>query len=50
MGTCTIYLSVTCPIMDESNIMGVGVLNTTDIEEAKSLLDKDPNVKAGRLG
>lgn len=42
-------LSVTCPVMDESNVMGVGILNTMDPEEAKSFLDEDPNVKAGRL-
>ncbi len=35
--------------MDESNVMGVGNLNTSNIEEAKSLLDEKPNVKAGRL-
>lgn len=42
-------LSVTCPVMDNSDLMGVGILNTSDLNEAKNILDEDPNVKAGRL-
>ena len=41
-------LNITCPIMEEGEVMGVGILNTT-IEKAKFILDEDPNVKAGRL-
>lgn len=42
-------LSVNCPVMDDNDLMGVGILNTADLDEAKSLLDEDPNIKAGRL-
>ncbi len=42
-------LSVTCPVIDDTDLMGVGILNTADLDEAKSLLDEDPNIKAGRL-
>jgi hypothetical protein len=41
-------LNISCPVMEEGEIMGVGVLNTT-IEKAKAILEEDPNVKAGRL-
>ena len=42
-------LSVTCPVMDDSDVMGVGILNTADLNEAKDILNEDPNIKAGRL-
>ena len=41
-------LNITCPILQEGEVMGVGILNTS-IEKAKEILDEDPNVKAGRL-
>ena len=42
-------LSITCPVMNNPDLMGVGVLNLSDLEEAKDLLNQDPNVRAGRL-
>lgn len=42
-------LSITCPVMNNSGLMGVGILNTSDLDEAKKILDQDPNIKAGRL-
>ncbi len=42
-------LLITCPIMGETDTMGVGILNTADVEEVKMLLNEDPNVKAGRM-
>lgn len=42
-------LSVTCPVIDDSDLMGIGILNTTDLNEAKDILDEDPNIKSGRL-
>jgi hypothetical protein len=36
-------------IMDESDVMGIAIFSTNNKEEAKSLLDVDRNIKAGRL-
>ncbi len=36
-------------VMDETELKGVGVFNTTDIEEVKRLLEDDPAIKAGRV-
>ena len=39
---------LTMPIMDNSsNLADVAIYNTTDKEEVKSLLDKDPAIMAG---
>ena len=37
------------PIIDEAELQGVAIFNTTDKEEVKRLVDGDPAVKAGRL-
>lgn len=42
-------LNITLPAMNNSDLMGVGVLNISDHDEARQLLEHDPNVKAGRL-
>ena len=42
-------LLITCAVMGKAETMCIGVLNTTNLEEAQSILDEDPNVKAGRL-
>jgi hypothetical protein len=39
-------LSIVCPVMDGSDISGVGIFNTS-VEEAKKIIDEDPGVKAG---
>ena len=40
-------MSLTMPVMDESNIAAVAVYNTTDKEEVRKLVENDPAVKAG---
>jgi uncharacterized protein YciI len=42
-------LLISGPIMDDSEIQGIGIFATTDKEEVKRLSDGDPAVKAGRL-
>jgi len=42
-------LSISCPVTDGSDVLGIGILNTSDLKEAKTILDNDPNVKKGRL-
>jgi hypothetical protein len=42
-------LAITLPVMDNTELMGVGVLNIADLDEAHDLLKQDPNIKAGRL-
>lgn len=37
------------PVSEESDLRGIGIFNTTNLEKAKQLLDNDPAVKAGRL-
>ncbi len=37
------------PIIDDAEIKGIGIFNTTDKEEVKRLSEADPAVKAGRL-
>jgi uncharacterized protein YciI len=37
------------PIIDDPPLKGVGIFNTSDKEEVKSLTDGDPAVKAGVL-
>lgn len=37
------------PVIDDPQLKGVAIFNTTDIEEVKRLSDGDPGVKAGRL-
>jgi len=42
-------LAINGPVMDDSELLGVGVFNLTDKEEVKKLLAEDPAVIAGRL-
>jgi len=42
-------LLVNGPVMDDSDLRGIGIFNITDKEEVKKLLDADPAVKACRL-
>jgi uncharacterized protein YciI len=37
------------PVMDDPEIKGMSIFNTTDKEEVKRLSDRDPAVIAGRL-
>lgn len=39
-------LSIVCPIADGSDTSGIGIFNT-DVEEVKSIMDKDPAVEKG---
>jgi hypothetical protein len=38
-------LSIVCPIIDGSDVRGVGIFNTS-VEETKKIMDEDPGVKA----
>jgi len=37
------------PVVDDSELKGVGIFNTSDKEEVKRLSDNDPAVMTGRL-
>ncbi|MCC6983691.1 MAG: hypothetical protein IT535_10515 [Bauldia sp.] len=39
-------LLIVCPVMDESDVCGIGIFDAT-VEETKALMDDDPGVKAG---
>jgi uncharacterized protein YciI len=39
-------LPIVCPVNDGSELEGIGIFNTS-VEEAKTLMDEDPGVKAG---
>ena len=39
-------LSIVCPVIDGSEVCGVGIFNATT-DEVKKLMDEDPGVKAG---
>ena len=39
-------LAVVCPVMDGSDISGIGIF-TTDVDETKQVMDGDPGVQAG---
>jgi hypothetical protein len=39
-------LAVVCPVMDDSELAGVGVF-TTNVEETARIMDEDPGVQAG---
>lgn|SRR5512147_2271060 len=39
-------LSIVCPVMDESDVKGIGIFNT-DAEETKKIMNDDPGVQAG---
>ncbi|MCZ7394608.1 MAG: hypothetical protein ABOK23_01370 [Candidatus Methanoperedens sp.] len=38
-------LSIVCPVIDGSDVRGVGIFNTS-VEETKRIMDEDPGVKA----
>ena len=42
-------LLINGPIIDDPELKGISIFNTTDKEEVKRLSDGDPAVKAGRL-
>ncbi|HMV98382.1 MAG TPA: YciI family protein [Anaerolineales bacterium] len=42
-------LLISGPVMDDSDLQGVGIFQSTDKEEVKKLCEGDPAVKAGRL-
>jgi len=42
-------LLISGPVIEDPELKGVGIFNTTDIEEVKRLSDGDPAVRAGRL-
>ncbi len=42
-------LLINGPVLDDPELKGVSIFNTTDIEEVKRLSEGDPAVKAGRL-
>ncbi len=39
-------LSIVCPIIDNSDLSGIGIFNAT-VEETKRIMDDDPGVKEG---
>lgn len=41
---------MTGPVLDQADdLTGISVLHAADLQEARSLVDEDPAVKAGRL-
>ena len=42
-------LLISGPIMNDTELQGIGIFQTTDKEEVKRLCEADPAVKAGRL-
>jgi hypothetical protein len=38
-------LSIVCPVVDESEVRGIGIFNAS-AEETKKIMDEDPGVKA----
>jgi hypothetical protein len=39
-------LSVVCPVMDGSEVSGIGIFNA-GVEETRAIMDEDPGVRAG---
>ncbi len=39
-------LPIVCPVIDGSDVRGVGIFSTS-LEETKKIMDEDPGVKAG---
>ena len=39
-------LNIVCPVMDDSEVCGIGILDA-DLATARGLMDDDPGVKAG---
>lgn len=42
-------LNIAGPCLDDSDLRGIFILNVVSLEEAKTLTEADPAVKAGRL-
>ena len=42
-------LVINGPVVDGGPLLGIGIFDTTDVEEVKRYLDGDPAVQAGRL-
>jgi uncharacterized protein YciI len=42
-------LVINGPVLDDAELKGISIFNTTDKEEVRRLSDGDPAVKAGRL-
>jgi uncharacterized protein YciI len=42
-------LLINGPVIDDPELTGISIFNTSDREEVKRLSDEDPAVKAGRL-
>ncbi len=38
-------LSIVCPVIDGSDVRGIGIFNT-GVEETRKIMDEDPGVKA----
>lgn len=43
------HTSITGPLGDDGDIRGIVIYNTATLEQARSLAEQDPAVKAGRL-
>jgi hypothetical protein len=41
-------LSIVCPVMDDSDVAGIGIFNRS-VEETQQIMDGDPAVQAGVL-
>ncbi|MBD0322916.1 MAG: hypothetical protein ICV72_05945 [Aldersonia sp.] len=39
-------LAIVCPVMDDSDVCGVGIF-ATDLDETKAIMTDDPGVQAG---
>ncbi len=39
-------LTIVCPVLDGSDVSGIGIFNAS-VEEVKKIMDEDPGVKAG---
>jgi hypothetical protein len=39
-------LSIVCPVLDDSEVAGIGIFNA-GVEETRALMEEDPGVRAG---
>lgn len=39
-------LPIVCPVSDDTEVNGLGILNAS-VDEAKKIMDEDPGIKAG---
>ena len=42
-------LVIVGPVLADVELGGIGILDLTDMEEAKKIVEEDPEVKSGRL-